>query len=154
MIETPAAVLLMSSFAKRLDFFSIGTNDLTQYTLAAERGNADLADYADALHPVILQLIRQVVDKAHHYGKPVSVCGELAADSAAVPVLIGLGVDELSMAPDAIPNIKALIRKLKYDMTIELAEKMLATDNAGHARSLAAAFIKNLLDGDTSPPIP
>jgi phosphocarrier protein FPr len=149
MIETPSAVLLMSSFAKRMDFFSIGTNDLTQYTLAAERGNRDLADYADALHPVILQLIQQVVDKAHHYAKPVSVCGELAADPAAVPVLVGLGVDELSMTPDAIPNAKALIRKLRYNMAIELAQKMLATDNAGHARSLAAAFIKNQVDGDT-----
>ena len=142
MIETPAAALLMPSFAKRTDFFSIGTNDLTQYTLAAERGNADLADYADALHPVILQLIQQVVDVAHRHAKHVSVCGELAADPVAIPVLVGLGVDDLSLTPDAIPNAKAIIRKLKYNRTVELAQQMLATDNAGSARNLAAAFLK------------
>jgi len=149
MIETPAAVLLMSSFVKRLDFFSIGTNDLTQYTLAAERGNADLADYADALHPVILQLIRQVVDEAHRHAKPVSICGEIAADPVAVPVLVGLGVDELSVTPNVIPNVKAVIRKLKHNMAVELVQKILATDNAGSARSLAAAFFKNQIDNNT-----
>jgi len=149
MIETPSAALLMSSFVKRMDFFSIGTNDLTQYTLAVERGNANLADYADALHPVILQLIRKVVDEAHRQEKPVSVCGELAADPVAVPVLIGLGVDELSLAPNAIPSVKAIIRKLEHNRAVELVEKMLATDNAGSARSLAAAFFKNQIDDDT-----
>jgi phosphocarrier protein FPr len=140
MIETPAAALLIASFVRRLDFFSIGTNDLTQYTLAAERGNASLADYADALHPVILKLVRQVVDEAHHHGKPVAVCGELAADPVAVPVLVGLGVDELSLAPHAIPNVKAIICQLAHNLAVELVEKMLATDNAGRARSLAADF--------------
>lgn len=143
MIETPAAALLIASLVKRLDFASIGTNDLTQYTLAAERGNADLADYADALHPVILGLIRQVVDETHRQGKPVAVCGELAADPLAVPVLVGLGVDELSVVPQAVPDIKAVIRKLAHNTAVELAKKMLATDNAGSARSLAAAFFKN-----------
>jgi phosphocarrier protein FPr len=143
MIETPAAALLMSSFVKRLDFFSIGTNDLTQYTLAAERGNADLADYADALHPAVLQLIRRVVDEAHRHARPVSVCGELAADPVAVPVLVGLGVDELSLTPNVIPNAKAVIRKLKHDRAVALVEKMLATDSAGSARSLAATFFEN-----------
>jgi phosphoenolpyruvate-protein phosphotransferase/dihydroxyacetone kinase phosphotransfer subunit len=149
MIETPAAALLISSLVGRLDFFSIGTNDLTQYTLAAERGNAALADYADALHPVILRLIRQVVDEAHRLGKPVAVCGELAADPVAVPVLVGLGVDELSLAPHAIPDIKAIIRRLAHNMAVELVEKMLATDNAGAARSLAADFFKNKIGHNT-----
>ncbi len=143
MIETPAAALLISSLVGRLDFFSIGTNDLTQYTLAAERGNAALADYADALHPVILRLIRQVVDEAHRHGKPVAVCGELAADPLAVPVLVGLGVDELSMAPPAVPNAKAIICRLAHSMAAALVEKMLATDNAGAARRLAADFLKD-----------
>jgi phosphocarrier protein FPr len=143
MIETPAAALLISSFANRLDFFSIGTNDLTQYTLAAERGNANLADYADALHPAILQLIRQVVDEAHRHGKPVAVCGEMAADPVAVPVLVGLGVDELSLTPDAIAGVKAAVRKMAHNRAIELVQKMLATDSAGSARRLAADFLKS-----------
>ena len=149
MIETPSAALLMTSFVERMDYFSIGTNDLTQYTLAAERGNADLADYADALHPVILRLIRQVVDLAHRHAKPVSVCGEIAADPVAIPVLVGLGVDDLSLAPDAIPNAKSIVRKLEFNRAVELVKKMLATDNAGSARSLAAAFFNNQIDGDT-----
>jgi len=143
MIETPAAALLISSLVGRLDFFSIGTNDLTQYTLAAERGNAGLTEYADALHPVILSLIRRVVDEAHRHGKPVAVCGELAADPLAVPVLVGLGIDELSLAPQAIPNVKTIICRLAHNMAVELAEKMLATDNAPAARSLAADFLKD-----------
>jgi phosphoenolpyruvate-protein phosphotransferase/dihydroxyacetone kinase phosphotransfer subunit len=145
MIETPAAALLVASLVKRLDFVSIGTNDLTQYTLAAERGNAELADYADALHPVILQLIRRVVAETHRQGKPVAVCGELAADPVAVPVLVGLGVDELSLAPPAIPRVKAVICNLAHAKAVELAKKMLAVDNAGSARRLAAEFCQNEL---------
>jgi phosphoenolpyruvate-protein phosphotransferase/dihydroxyacetone kinase phosphotransfer subunit len=140
MIETPAAALLISSLVQRLDFFSVGTNDLTQYTLAAERGNADLAAYADALHPVILNLIRKIVDEVHRHKKPISVCGELAADPPAVPVLVGLGVDELSLSPDAVPKVKAIIRKLEYKTAVELAAEVLSTDNAGSARNLASAF--------------
>ena len=143
MVETPAAVLMISSFAKRLDFFSIGTNDLTQYSLAAERGNSNLADYADALHPVILQQIAKVVDEVHRHAKHVAVCGEVAADLTAVPVLVGLGVDELSMAPAAIPEVKALICRLTYAKAVNLAEKMLTIDSARKARNLAAGFLKS-----------
>jgi phosphocarrier protein FPr len=149
MIETPAAALLISALIKRLDFFSIGTNDLTQYTLAAERGNAQLADYADALHPAVLRLIRQVVDEAHRHGKSVSVCGELAADPVAVPVLIGLGVDELSLTPHAIPAVKAIIRKLAHNMAVELVKNMLATDNTGSARGMASSFFEHKIGPDT-----
>jgi multiphosphoryl transfer protein len=144
MIETPAAALMISAFVKRLDFFSIGTNDLTQYSLAAERGNSNLTDYADALHPAILQQIRKVVDEAHRYGKHVAVCGELAADLTAVPALVGLGVDELSLAPHAIPEVKALICRLNYAKTLDLVEKMLTTDSARSARNLAEKFLKKL----------
>ncbi len=141
MVETPAAALLAASLAERLDFFSIGTNDLTQYTLAAERGNADLFDYADPLHPAVLRLIAQVVAEAHRRGKPVTVCGEMAADPAAAAALVGLGVDELSMAPDAIPAVKALIRGLALEAAAALAGKMLAADTAGAARGMANAFL-------------
>ncbi|UCD81160.1 MAG: phosphoenolpyruvate--protein phosphotransferase [Desulfobacterales bacterium] len=146
MIETPAAVLMMSSFVKRLDFFSIGTNDLTQYCLAAERGNSNLADYADALHPAILQQIKKVVDEAHRQAKHVAVCGELAADLVAVPALVGLGVDELSLAPDAIPEVKALIGRLACDTTVDLADKMMTAASAADARKLAEKFLRNLTE--------
>jgi phosphoenolpyruvate-protein kinase (PTS system EI component) len=92
---------------------------------------------------VILSLIRRVVDEAHRHGKPVAVCGELAADPPAVPVLVGLGVDELSLAAPAVPNIKAIICRLAHHATVELVEKMLATDNAGAARRLAAEFFED-----------
>lgn len=145
MIETPAAALMIATFIKRLDFFSIGTNDLTQYSLAAERGNANLADYADALHPAILQQISKVVQEAQRCGKHVAVCGELAADLTAVPALVGLGVDELSLAPHAIPEVKARICRLSYAKAADLAEKMMAADSARRARSLAEKFLKKII---------
>jgi phosphoenolpyruvate-protein kinase (PTS system EI component) len=144
MIETPSAALLTASFAKYMDYFSIGTNDLTQYTLAAERGNPDLIDYADALHPAVLHLIRQVVDVAHQYGKHVGVCGEVASDPVAVPVLVGLGVDELSLNPGGIPQIKAIIRKLDMASTAFLAEEILQTESATEARRMAENVVTKL----------
>ena len=114
MVETPAAALRAAQFAAEVDFFSIGTNDLTQYTLAAERGNPQLAALADALQPAVVELIARVVAAAHSRGRPVGVCGELAGDLQAIPLLVGLGVDELSMAPPAIAQAKQLIRTLDY----------------------------------------
>ena len=140
MVETPAAALLASSFAKQVDFFSIGTNDLTQYTLAAERGNFDLSDYADGLHPTVLFLIRQVVQAAHQAGKPVGVCGELAGDLTAIPVLAGLGVDEISVNARVIPQAKAVIRSLDMTATADLAGKALKADRASVVRHLVAKF--------------
>lgn len=110
MIEVPSAALLAPILAQEVDFFSIGTNDLTQYTLAIDRGHPILSAEADGLHPSILQLIDQTVKAAHKYGKWVGICGELAADPKAVPILMGLGVDELSMSPNSIPLVKAQIR--------------------------------------------
>ncbi len=112
MVEIPSAALLSPLFAAHVDFFSIGTNDLTQYTLAAERGNPLLAGFADGLHPAVLQLIDQVVRASHQHGKWTGVCGELAGDPLATAVLVGLGVDELSMSPGSIPRVKAIIHAL------------------------------------------
>jgi len=145
MIETPAAAMMIASFVKRLDFFSIGTNDLTQYSLAAERGNSDLADYGDALHPAILQQIKRVVDETHRHARHTAVCGELAADLTAVPVLVGLGVDELSAAPAAISELKALIGRLNYAGAVELAQKLLAMDSAAGVRKVAEKFLKKII---------
>jgi phosphoenolpyruvate-protein phosphotransferase/dihydroxyacetone kinase phosphotransfer subunit len=140
MVEVPAAALLAPAIAPHVDFFSIGTNDLTQYTLAAERGNPALSEMADALHPAVLRLVRDVVSAAHQHGKWVGVCGELAGDPLAVPVLVGLGVDELSMNPGAIPYAKAILRALDLPEAQALAAQALSAESARQARSLAQAF--------------
>ncbi len=140
MVEVPAAALLAPTLASQVDFFSIGTNDLTQYTLAAERGNPALSEMADALHPAVLRLVRDVVNAAHRHGKWVGVCGELAGDRLAVPVLVGLGVDELSMNPGAIPYAKAILRAIDLPAAQTLATQALGAESAQEARSLARAF--------------
>jgi multiphosphoryl transfer protein len=144
MIEIPAAALLSDSLAKEVDFFSIGTNDLTQYTLAAERGNAALAGLNDALHPAVLRLIQRVVEASHQQGKWTGVCGELAGDPYAAPILVGLGVDELSMNPAGIPRIKDLLRRLDLKMVKPLAEMALQSTNPAEVRELARNFIDAL----------
>ena len=112
MIETPASALMADAIAAEADFFSIGTNDLTQYTLAMDRGHAELAARLDALHPAVLRLIARTAEAAQACQRTVAVCGGLASDPVAAPILIGLGVHELSAVPSVIPRLKALIRKL------------------------------------------
>jgi phosphoenolpyruvate-protein phosphotransferase/dihydroxyacetone kinase phosphotransfer subunit len=146
MVEVPAAALLAPALAPQVDFFSIGTNDLTQYTLAAERGNPALSEMADALHPAVLRLVRDVVNAAHQHGKWVGVCGELAGDRLAVPVLVGLGVDELSMNPGAIPYAKAILRAIDLPEAQSLATQALGAESARQARSLAQAFQRDHMD--------
>ncbi|MCG5264601.1 phosphoenolpyruvate--protein phosphotransferase [Acinetobacter pittii] len=137
MVEVPSAALLTPILAQEVDFFSIGTNDLTQYTLAIDRGHPILSAEADGLHPSILQLIVQTVKAAHKYGKWVGICGELAADPKAVPILMGLGVDELSMSPNSIPLVKAQIRTLNYSQAQVLAKRALECDSATAVRQLS-----------------
>jgi phosphotransferase system enzyme I (PtsP) len=110
MIEVPASVYLTGAFARGVDFFSIGTNDLTQYLLAIDRNNPQVVTPYDSLHPAVLDAIRWVVDAAHRHGKPVSVCGELAGDPAGALLLLGMGVDSLSMSPALLPAVKRTIR--------------------------------------------
>lgn len=141
MVEIPSAAVLSEALARQVDFFSIGTNDLTQYTLAAERGNPALSNLSDAMHPAVLALIQKVVQAAHAQGKWVGVCGELAGDAAAAPVLVGLGVDELSLNPGGIPRIKSIVRALHYPQAQALAQKVLTAANAAEARKLAAQGI-------------
>jgi phosphocarrier protein FPr len=140
MVEIPSAAVLSPVLTPHVDFFSIGTNDLTQYTLAAERGNPLLSGLADALHPAVLQLIHQVAEASHQAGKWTGVCGELAGDPLAAPVLVGLGVDELSMNPGSIPRVKRILRAITVAQAQELAEKLLAAEGAPAARQLAKAF--------------
>ncbi|EKU37463.1 MULTISPECIES: phosphoenolpyruvate--protein phosphotransferase [Acinetobacter] len=137
MIEVPSAALLAPILAQEVDFFSIGTNDLTQYTLAIDRGHPILSAEADGLHPSILQLIDHTVKAAHKHGKWVGICGELAADPKAVPILMGLGVDELSMSPNSIPLVKAQIRTLNYSQAQMLAKRALECESASAVRQLS-----------------
>jgi multiphosphoryl transfer protein len=147
MIEVPAAALTSSVLAREVDFFSIGTNDLTQYTLAAERGSAALAEFADALHPAVLRLIHQVVEAAHAEGKWVGVCGELASDPVATAVLVGLGVDELSLNPGGIPRVKAIIRQIDTTDAKELARQTLKCESTAQVREIANKFLQEHMPG-------
>ena len=121
MIEIPSAAILADALAPLVDFFSIGTNDLAQYTLAADRTNPLVAPLADPLHPAVLRLIRQVIEAGHAHQKWVGMCGELAGNPLAVPLLLGLGLDEFSMTASAIPPAKALLRTLSVPQAQRIA---------------------------------
>jgi len=136
MIEVPSAALLAPVLAAEVDFFSVGTNDLTQYTLAIDRGHPSLSAQADGLHPAVLNLIDMTVRAAHAHGKWVGVCGELAADPQAVPVLLGLEVDELSVAARSIAEVKAQVRALSIEQARGLARQALALGSAAEVRAL------------------
>jgi phosphoenolpyruvate-protein kinase (PTS system EI component) len=144
MVETPSAALLIGEILERADFVSIGTNDLTQYTLAAERGNAALAGYEDALHPAVLALIRRVAVSAARSGKGAAVCGEIASDTYAVPVLAGLGVGAFSLNPHGIPRVKDALRRLDSAEAARLAEKALRCRTASEVRREAVEFYEAL----------
>lgn len=136
MIEVPSAAIMANVFAKEVDFFSIGTNDLTQYVLAIDRGHPSLSKDADGLHPSILTLIDQTVKAAHAHGKWVGVCGELAGDEKAVPILLGLGVDELSMSVSSIALVKHQIRTLNLTACQSLATQALMCQTSAQVRAL------------------
>jgi phosphocarrier protein FPr len=140
MIEVPSAALLAPVLAKEVDFFSVGTNDLTQYTLAIDRGHPTLSAQADGLHPSVLQLIDITVRAAHANGKWVGICGELAADPLAVPVLVGLGVDELSVSARSIGEVKACVRELNLSSAKQLAQTALTVGSAAEVRALVEAL--------------
>jgi phosphocarrier protein FPr len=130
MIEVPAAVAAADLLAAEADFFSIGTNDLTQYVMAADRGNSRVANLANALQPAVLRMVRQTVEAAHAAGIWVGMCGELAGNSLATAVLVGLGLDELSMSAPAIPDVKQVIRGLTLDRAREIAMTALQLGSA------------------------
>lgn len=136
MIEVPSAAVMAEQFAKEVDFFSVGTNDLTQYTLAMDRGHPKLAPYVDALHPAVLRLINAAVQGAGRYGKWVGVCGGVASDPQAVPLLVGLGVKELSVSVPVIPSIKAHVRDLSLSECQKLAGHAIALETAAEVRAL------------------
>ncbi|GAB4573822.1 MAG: phosphoenolpyruvate--protein phosphotransferase [Anaerolineae bacterium] len=130
MIEVPSSVAIADQLAREAAFFSIGTNDLTQYVMAADRGNARVADLADAFQPAVLRMVQQTVQAGHAAGIWVGMCGELAGNALAAPLLVGLGLDELSMSAPSIPAVKAAIRRVSMDEARRLAENVLAMDSA------------------------
>ena len=141
MFEIPSVAWMAEEFARRVDFFSVGTNDLTQYTFAAERNNERVAYLGDACHPAILRQIRHIIRAAHQAGGWVGVCGELAGDPDAVPILLGLGLDEFSMAPSSIPHAKAVLRSWNYQDAVVLAEAALALESAEAVRQSVNHFV-------------
>ncbi len=136
MVETPAAAVTADLIAAEADFLSIGANDLAQYALAMDRTDPELAGEIDSLHPAVLRLIRLTVEGAGRHGRPVALCGAVASEPMAAPILIGLGVTELSAAPAAVPELKALIRTLTLDACRDLAARACAQASAAEVRAL------------------
>ena len=136
MVEVPAAALMADRLAVEVDFFSIGTNDLSQYTMAADRVNASVAPLASGFQPAVLRLVRDVVAAAHARGKWVGLCGELAGEPLAIPILLGLGLDEFSMNPPAIPPAKQIIRALTLDQAQKVARAALELDSPDAVQAL------------------
>jgi phosphotransferase system enzyme I (PtsI) len=141
MIEVPSAVALADVLAREVDFFSIGTNDLIQYTLAIDRVNEHVAHMYDPLHPAVLRMIRQVVETGHAAGIDVELCGEMAGDVVCLPLLLGLGLDELSMHPLAIPYIKRMIRDSTAEETADLVREVLAMTSSREIRRYMADYL-------------
>lgn len=136
MIETPASVLLADEFAKHVNFFSIGTNDLTQYLLAVDRGNESVAELYDSFHPAVIKAINHVIECAHKEGVTVGMCGEFAGSEQAAPLLLGMGLDEFSMSAGSIKSIKYILRNTSYADAKELVKEALAKDNASEVKQL------------------
>jgi len=136
MVEVPSAALMAEQLAKETDFFSVGTNDLTQYALAMDRGHPKLAPFVDGMHPAVLRLIDEAVKGAGRYGKWVGVCGGIGSDPQAVPILIGLGVKELSVSVSMLPTIKAQVRSLDLNRCQKLATQALGMETASEVRDL------------------
>ncbi|VVQ01365.1 phosphoenolpyruvate--protein phosphotransferase [Pseudomonas fluorescens] len=146
MIEVPAAALMADLFAPLVDFFSIGTNDLTQYTLAMDRDHPRLASQADSFHPSVLRLIAMTVKAAHAHGKWVGVCGAMASERLAVPLLLGLGVDELSVSVPMIAPVKATVRELALADCQIIAQQVLGLESAGQVREALQLFHEATVD--------
>lgn len=142
MVETPAAAVIAHHLAKEVDFFSIGTNDLTQYTLAVDRGNELISHLYNPMSPSVLGLIKQVIDASHAAGKWTGMCGELAGDERATLLLLGMGLDEFSMSAISIPRIKKIIRNTNFEDVKALADEALAQPTAQELMNLVNKFIE------------
>jgi len=147
MIEIPSAVMIADSLARRVKFFSLGTNDLIQYSLAVDRLNEKIAHLYEPTHPAILSLIKMTVEAGHRHGIWVGVCGEMAGDPTMAPLLLGLGVDELSAAPPAVPQIKFLVRRLKLSEAKEISAWALQQESGAEILARAKALVHQVAPG-------
>ena len=141
MVEVPAAVAIADHLAAEVDFFSIGTNDLSQYVMASDRTNPRVANLVDALHPAVLRMVQQTIQAAHAAGISVGLCGELAADTLATPILLGLGLDELSVNPQSIPGVKQAIARFSIVESEAIVASALQQDSAMHVRELMSTSV-------------
>jgi phosphoenolpyruvate-protein phosphotransferase (PTS system enzyme I) len=146
MVETPAAAVLIDILSTASDFFSLGTNDLTQYTLAVDRGNEKVAGLFQPLHPAVLRLIKMTIDSAHRKGKWVGMCGELAGMPKAIPILLGFGLDEFSMASRSIPMAKHIIGKLTDERAREISAHVLLLSTAVEIEDYMKTVLTELED--------
>jgi len=142
MIEVPSAVYLVEALARRVDFISVGTNDLTQYLLAVDRNNPRVAGLYDDMHPAVLRALKMIMDGARDYGKPVSICGELAGNPLATVLLLGLGVDSLSMSVGSLLRVKWVVRSFSQSRARQLLNVALRMEDAGQVRR----FMEGALD--------
>lgn len=141
MVEVPSTVVMADTLANDVDFFSIGTNDMIQYSLAIDRGNENVAHMYEPLHPSVLRMIKQTVDAGHEKGIEVALCGEVAGDVVAVPVLLGLGLDELSMRPSALPFVKRLLRSSSSRQLRDLGSRVLQCSDGPDVRSYLKSYL-------------
>ena len=144
MVETPAVAFRAKHFAKECDFFSIGTNDLTQYTLAVDRGNERISNLYDTYNPAVLQAIKMLIDGAHEGGIKISMCGEFAGDENAVAILFGMGLDSFSMSGISIPRVKRILMKLDKKECEKLVERILELSTASEIKNEVKEFMKNI----------
>jgi phosphoenolpyruvate-protein phosphotransferase (PTS system enzyme I) len=145
MVETPAAAVIAADLIKEVDFFSIGTNDLTQYTLAVDRGNEKIASLYQPLHPAVTRLIKTVIDASHQAGKWTGMCGELAGDERATILLAGMGLDEFSMSPSSIVRIKNIIRKSSFAEMKKVAAQALSLSDSSEVISILDSALRKIM---------
>jgi len=148
MVEIPSACMISDKLAREVDFFSIGTNDLIQYTLAIDRVNEYVSYLYQPLHPAVIRMIKRVVDNAHECRIQVALCGEMAGDPLYIPVLLGLDLDEISMNPYSIPRAKKMIRGLEHGYCKELLREIMKKDSPGEGDTLLRAEMARLFPGD------
>ena len=145
MIEVPSAAITSDIIAKEADFFSIGTNDLIQYALAVDRVNEKIAYLYEPTHPAVLSLIKRVIDNGHNENIPVALCGEMAGEVSLTMILLGLGLDEFSTSPIAVPEIKKIVRSVSYEQAKEIADKALSFSTGKEVREYAKARLRELV---------
>jgi phosphotransferase system enzyme I (PtsI) len=141
-VETPSAVCLIDELAKESDFFSIGSNDLLQYTVVADRGNRAVTHPHDRWHPALWRQMATIIRAGHRARIPVAICGEIATDPQVVPVLLGMGIDSLSCHPNSVPKIKSIVRSIRRSDARTFSDRFMRSSTLDQARQLALGFAR------------